>query len=110
MFHPLLWLAQPQRRFLGFELSPQDHRDMHESLQTTHSPAAVPAAPPVQRVRLLRIADVCFATGLGRSTVYARIKANSFPRPVQLHGTCVAWREADVNAWIEARPAAGGAA
>ena len=83
---------------------------MHESLQTTPPQTAVPAAPTVQRVRLLRIADVCFATGLGRSTVYAKIKENSFPRPVQLHGTCVAWREADVNAWIEERPAAGGAA
>lgn len=58
------------------------------------------------RERLLRVDDVCFMTGLGRSTVYAKVKAGNFPGPVQLHGTCVAWRETEVDAWIAARPAA----
>lgn len=68
-----------------------------------------PAAVRPYRERLLRIDDVCFMTGLGRSTVYAKIKAADFPGPVQLHGTCVAWRETEVDAWIAARPAVGAA-
>ena len=59
------------------------------------------------RERLLRIDDVCFMTGLGRSTIYAKVKAGDFPSAVQLHGTCVAWRETQVDAWIAARPAVG---
>lgn len=60
------------------------------------------------RERLLRIDDVCFMTGLGRSTIYAKVKAGDFPSAVQLHGTSVAWRETEVDAWIAARPAVGG--
>lgn len=73
------------------------------------TPTAAEPAPPQARAyreRLLRIDDVCFFTGLGRSTVYAKVKAGDFPGPVQLHGACVAWRETEVDAWIAARPAA----
>lgn len=59
------------------------------------------------RERLLRIDDVCFMTGLGRSTIYAKVKAGDFPSAVQLHGASVAWRETQVDAWIAARPAVG---
>ena len=59
------------------------------------------------RERLLRIDDVCFMTGLGRSTIYAKVKTGDFPSAVQLHGTSVAWRETQVDAWIAARPAVG---
>ena len=62
------------------------------------------------RERLLRIGDVCFLTGLGRSTVYSTVKTGTFPRPVQLYGSTVAWRETEVNAWIAARPAVAPAA
>lgn len=93
--------------FLGFLLSPQDHRDMQKTAtQSTPIPAAPgPSGARPYRERLLRIDDVCFRTGLGRSTVYAKIKAQEFPGPVQLHGASVAWRETQVDAWIEARPA-----
>lgn len=64
-----------------------------------------PSAVRPYRERLLRIDDVCFMTGLGRSTVYAKVKGGDFPGPVQLHGTCVAWRETEVDTWIAARPA-----
>ena len=66
-----------------------------------------PVSTPVRnyRERLLRIDDVCFLTGLGRSTMYAKVKSCDFPQPVQLHGACVAWRETEVDAWIAARPA-----
>ncbi|RYF01713.1 MAG: AlpA family transcriptional regulator [Comamonadaceae bacterium] len=72
--------------------------------QTAAEPA--PTQARAYRERLLRIDDVCFFTGLGRSTVYAKVKAGDFPGPVQLHGSCVAWRETEVDAWIAARPAA----
>lgn len=76
--------------------------------QTTPIPAG-PGLSDVRpyRERLLRIDDVCFMTGLGRSTIYAKVKAGDFPSAVQLHGTSVAWRETEVDTWIAARPAVG---
>lgn len=76
----------------------------------TASPTPPAAALPSQiertyRERLLRADDVCHLTGLGRSTLYAKVKAGDFPGAVQLHGACVAWRESEVDAWIAARPA-----
>ncbi len=50
--------------------------------------------------QLLRIADVCKQVGLGRSTVYRRIKAGTFPRPLDLDAI-VAWRSSDIAAWID---------
>lgn len=103
-----LWERSPQVGFRDFQLSPQDHGDM---FKTTCSPAmhAAKPAPAIERSyreRLLRIDDVCFLTGLGRSTIYSQVKGGKFPAPVQLHGACVAWRETEVDAWIAQRPAA----
>ena len=76
--------------------------------QTTPIPAGPgPSDVRPYRERLLRIDDVCFMTGLGRSTIYAKVKAGDFPGPVQLHGASVAWRETQVDAWIAARPTVG---
>lgn len=79
--------------------------------RTTAFPTPPAASLPSQiertyRERLLRADDVCHLTGLGRSTLYAKVKAGDFPTAVQLHGACVAWRESEVDAWIAARPAA----
>ncbi|WP_326538606.1 helix-turn-helix transcriptional regulator [Pseudorhodoferax sp.] len=73
------------------------------------TPPAAALPSPIERSyreRLLRADDVCHLTGLGRSTLYAKVKAGHFPNAVQLHGACVAWRESEVDGWIAARPAA----
>jgi prophage regulatory protein len=56
--------------------------------------------------RILRLPEVTARTGLGRSTLYARIQAGEFPPPVSLGARAVGWPEADVAAWIDARIAA----
>lgn len=40
--------------------------------------------------------------GLGRSAIYERIAAGTFPRPVKLGASSV-WVESEVEAWIAAR-------
>ncbi|WP_432817408.1 helix-turn-helix transcriptional regulator [Sulfitobacter sp. JB4-11] len=42
-------------------------------------------------------------TGLSRSTIYAMIKAEAFPRPIQLGKRAVGWSEEAITAWIEER-------
>jgi len=43
---------------------------------------------------------------LSRSTIYANVKAGTFPSPIRIGARAVAWRLADVEAWLEARPLA----
>jgi prophage regulatory protein len=41
---------------------------------------------------------------LSRSTIYANVKAGTFPAPVRIGARAVAWRLADVEDWLDARP------
>ena len=53
---------------------------------------------------LLRQPRVTEITGLPRSSLYALIKGNQFPRPVKLTGKrAVAWDSAQVEAWVAGR-------
>lgn len=57
-------------------------------------------------MRLLRQPDVTRRTGLQRSTIYKHVAQGAFPPPVRLTSNTVAWRESDVDEWIESRPVA----
>ncbi|WP_374488935.1 helix-turn-helix transcriptional regulator [Zoogloea sp.] len=58
--------------------------------------------PPV----ILRRPEVEARVGLRRSALYQRIKAGSFPAPVQLGPKSVGWVESEINEWLVARVAA----
>ena len=79
---------------------------MHTSTDIHHAKNTPASELRPVRNRLLRLADVKHMTGLGRSTIYAAIRAKSFPAAVNLTAHAVAWREAEIDAWIAARPAA----
>jgi prophage regulatory protein len=55
---------------------------------------------------ILRLSQVRQRTGLGRSTVYDKVKAGEFPAPVALGNRAVGWIEAEVSDWIAGRIAA----
>lgn len=57
---------------------------------------------PVDRSRdnLLRLADVKARTKLGRTTIYRRIAAGTFPPSIRLSAGLVAWYESDIDAWV----------
>ena len=50
--------------------------------------------------RLIRMKEILQITGLGRSTVYLYISQQRFPNPVKIGYRSVAWREDDVQEWI----------
>lgn len=53
---------------------------------------------------ILRRRQVEKRVGLTRSPLYARIKAGTFPRPVQLGGgRAVGWIEAEIDEWLTAQ-------
>lgn len=60
---------------------------------------------------LLRRTVVQQLIGLSRSSLYAAVKAGTFPSPLKIGKRAVAWRTSDINAWISSqRPETGGGA
>jgi prophage regulatory protein len=64
---------------------------------------------PARPERLLRLPSVEDRTGKRKSSIYAGVKDRSFPAPVRLSARAVAWRESDIDKWIEERTTAGAA-
>jgi prophage regulatory protein len=60
--------------------------------------------PPgtAQPERLLRLNEVLFATGRGRTATLDDVKAGRFPAPVKA-GRATLWAESEVQAWIAER-------
>jgi prophage regulatory protein len=52
--------------------------------------------------RFLRLPEVLHVTGLGRTTIWEREKAGTFPPRTRLGGKAVGWRESAILAWMEA--------
>jgi len=52
---------------------------------------------------MLRRPQVQARTGLPRSTLYHWMKHGKFPQPVKLGERLVAWRESDINKWLDSR-------
>lgn len=51
--------------------------------------------------QILRRNEVEKATGLGRSTIYAKVAAGEFPSPIKLGRRAVGWRSDDIEKWLE---------
>jgi prophage regulatory protein len=58
-----------------------------------------------KKEKFLRLPEVKTRTGLSRSTIYALIGQNTFPRHVPLGMRCVGWLESEIDEWIAARAA-----
>ena len=54
-------------------------------------------------LNVFRRPEVERITGLSRSTLYAMIAEDEFPKPIRLGKRAVGWREADIAAWLESR-------
>lgn len=61
--------------------------------------------PHIPSRRLLRLTEVTYQVGLGRSAIYAKIKDATFPAPVSIGARAVAWLSDEITAWINGRVA-----
>ncbi|MBK5415595.1 helix-turn-helix transcriptional regulator [Pseudomonas sp. TH31] len=50
--------------------------------------------------RFLRLDEVLHITGLGRNTVYHRIREGTFPKQVRTGPNSVAWRQSAITKWM----------
>ena len=56
--------------------------------------------------RMLRLPQVIELTGLGRDSIYRLGHTGKFPRPRKISARASAWREDEIQKWIESRPVA----
>ena len=54
-------------------------------------------------IRILRLPDVCKATGLGRSMIYQLEAERCFPARVRIGARAVGWVDAEVQSWLVMR-------
>ena len=53
--------------------------------------------------QMLRAPEVMARTGLSRVTIWRRVRAGTFPAPVELGVNSVGWPAAEITAWLESR-------
>ncbi|MHA7681992.1 helix-turn-helix transcriptional regulator [Cupriavidus sp. PET2-C1] len=71
-----------------------------EEPRRPHAAAAVEIAVGVLGGQLYRKATISAITGLSSSTIDRKIKKGEFPAPLKLGTRTVAWRSADISAWM----------
>ena len=76
----------------------------HKTPQSTVTPI-VRVAPEVEsgEIMFLRLPQVKTITGLSKSSLYALIRANSFPAPVHLGPRTGAWVQSEEKGWAAER-------
>ena len=58
------------------------------------------------QTRLLRVSDLCEKLGISRAQIYRLLSAGDFPKPLRLSERTRAWRESDIELWIDEREVA----
>ena len=62
---------------------------------------------PAKPGKLQRLPLVEERTGFKKSSIYAGMKAGTFPAHVRISARAVAWREEDIDRWINERTTTG---
>lgn len=81
-------------------------------VQTQHGATPQPfdkrvTVTPTKSGKLIRLPAVIERCALGRSSIYAGVRANTFPAPVRLSARAVGWREEEVSRWVVERVTTG---
>ncbi len=56
-----------------------------------------------QPTHFLRLPTVKARTALSGSSIWAKVKNGTFPKPIKLSANVTAWNAADVEAWAQSR-------
>jgi prophage regulatory protein len=51
----------------------------------------------------IRLPQVLYLTGLGKTSIYKLMRNNAFPQPTSFGARRIAWRRSDIQFWIESK-------
>lgn len=72
--------------------------------QRSSKPAVRTAAQPLSALdvpdALLKLATVCALTGLSAATIYRKVAAGDFPKPVRMGPRCTRWKSDGIKGWL----------
>ena len=54
--------------------------------------------------RMLSAREVCARVGLHRTTIWKKVRAGTFPPPIELCDNKIGWPESSVASWLASRP------
>jgi prophage regulatory protein len=102
-----------ERKRPGRYIMPTDEKQPAGREEVTEMPSinrtavdepVAPMQPNFQdEVSFLRLPELKSVTGLSKSSLYALIRAKSFPSPIQLGPRTVAWVRSEVRQWAAER-------
>ena len=58
--------------------------------------------------KLLRLSEVLEIIGLVKTNLYGKLKRGEFPVPLKLGKRAVAWKQSDIEEWINTLPQVDG--
>lgn len=73
-------------------------------MDTWHASRAIDSGPPDDE--LWRLETVTAKTGLGKSMIYRKLHAGTFPRPRRVGDRAIAWLRSEVVDWMHTLPEA----
>jgi len=56
----------------------------------------------------IRLPEVLYLTGLGKTSIYKLVNNNAFPKPISFSAGRIAWKTVDIQNWIESKIKARG--
>lgn len=59
---------------------------------------------PIELEQLLTLAQVLKATSWSRTSLYRKIAEGTFPRPIKIGASRIAFRASEIKKWMESRP------
>lgn len=55
----------------------------------------------IANLRMMKVNEVTYLTGLSKSSLYQKIRNKEFPAPIKLGKRSVAWRVAEIQSYLE---------
>ncbi|MEJ0039854.1 MAG: AlpA family phage regulatory protein [Gammaproteobacteria bacterium] len=84
-------------------------RNQAEQIDAFPPPADQPTArrSPTDKIRVLRLPEVCEIIGLCRSSIYQMEAERRFPCRIKIGARSVGWIESEIQTWLRKRIEAG---
>jgi prophage regulatory protein len=84
-------------------------RNQAEQIDAFSPPANEPAArrSPTEKIRVLRLPEVCEITGLCRSSIYQMEAEQRFPHRIKIGARSLGWIESEIQGWLRRRVETG---